>query len=253
MSVCVFCVRVCPRWVWFWFGLDSLSIKRTRTRTCTRTSHARTPVRYTLLTSRLSPLVTGHEQIASLWSPPPRRAIHVCITIFQHIWARTRSAITHHPHQHQHHHPRCRPHRPHSWPHRWPSNSWAARLPPWHRRRSWPKRCAMRQVIHSLRTRHIPKPYTVYRSQLKAPISSVLGQLENKIETQKLLNIQIYNLYYVVIYVCYLSRLVWYDISLNICYKVIVDCIWYYILYTTINRTDISTIASNFSRLFKAL
>lgn len=92
-------------------------------------------------------LVPG-QQIASLWSPPHRRAIHVCITIFQHIWARTRSAITHHPHQHQPCHPHCHRHRPHSWPHRWPSNSWAARSPPWHRQRSWLKRCAMPQVMH---------------------------------------------------------------------------------------------------------
>lgn len=75
IRLCVCCVCVCPRWVWFWFGLDSLSVKRTRTRT--RTSHARTPVRYTLLTSRLSPLVPrrtsrsrrfGHRRPAELYT-----------------------------------------------------------------------------------------------------------------------------------------------------------------------------------------
>lgn len=154
IRLCVLCLCVSSLGlILVWFGF---TIGKTHSHTHT---HVARPHACTIHPSHLAPVVArsaSHEQIASLWSPPPRRAIHVCITIFQHIWARTRSAITHHPHQHQHHHPRCRPHRPHSWPHRWPSNSWAARLPPWHRRRSWPKRCAMRQVIHSPRTSQIP-------------------------------------------------------------------------------------------------
>lgn len=84
-SVCVLCLCVSSLGlILVWFGF---TIGKTHTHMHMHTHVAR-PHACTIHPPHLAPVAArsaSHEQIASLWSPPPRRAIHVCITIFQHI------------------------------------------------------------------------------------------------------------------------------------------------------------------------
>lgn len=71
-------------------------------------------------------------QIALPWSPLHHRATHVCITIFQHIYQRTRFVFIHnHPHHHRHH--QFHRQRWHNCPHHRHSNNWATPYRQWHK------------------------------------------------------------------------------------------------------------------------
>lgn len=78
------------------------------------------------------PLFKRNVQIALPWSPLHHRAIHVCITIFQHIYQRTRFVFIHNPHHHHRHHQFHRQ-RWHNCPHHRHSSNWATPCRQWHK------------------------------------------------------------------------------------------------------------------------